>query len=84
MTTMPLFVVAYGITALSTVVVLSFLGVGRIEIYLAFLTLEFLAISEFNLMPLTRSESQRKNVIGILLLAIFAGIVIVRLIQILP
>ncbi len=84
MTAVEVFIEGYAVAALSTVVILSFLGVGRIEIYLAFLALEFLAISEFNPTVLTHAESRRRNLIGLLLLAIFASIVIVRLLEILP
>jgi hypothetical protein len=64
------------------VVVLSMLGVDRIDVYVALFAIEFFVASELN-SPFRPGESRRRTLVGILLLAIFSGIVIERILEIL-
>jgi hypothetical protein len=76
------FIIMYAALLFSTVVALSMLGVDRIDIYVALFAIEFYVSSELT-SPFHPSESLRRTVVGILLLAIFSGIVIERILEIL-
>jgi hypothetical protein len=76
------FIIMYAALLFSTVVVLSMLGVDRIDVYVALFAIEFFVSSELT-SPFRPSESRRRTLVGILLLAIFSGIVIERILEIL-
>jgi len=76
------FLIIYATFIFSTVIVLSLLGLERIDVYVALFAIEFFVACELT-SPFGPSESLRKTVIGILLLAIFAGIVVERVVEIL-
>jgi hypothetical protein len=76
------FIMAYATLLFSTVVVLSMLGVDRIDVYVALFAIEFFVASELT-SPFRPSESRRRTLVGILLLTIFTGIVIERILEIL-
>jgi uncharacterized membrane protein YczE len=76
------FLVSYACLIVSTVVVMSYLNVGQVDIYIAGFAIEYfiviLATSPYN-----PEESRRQRVIGVMLLVIFTGIVIERVLQLL-
>lgn len=72
----------YATFLFSTVVILSLLGVDRIDVYVALFAIEFFVASELG-SPFRQSESHRRTLVGILLLTIFTGIVIERIVEIL-
>jgi hypothetical protein len=76
------FIITYATLMFSTVVILSLLGVEAIDIYVALFAIEFFIASELT-SPFGPGESYRRSVMGILLLAIFTGIVLERIIEIL-
>ncbi len=77
-----LFIILYGAILFSTVILLSLLNEQSIDIYVALFTMEFFVASELT-SPFGSAESRRKTVMSILLLAIFAGIVLERIAEIL-
>lgn len=77
-----LFIILYAALLFSTVVLLSLLSVESIDIYVALFAMEFFVASELT-SPFGSAESRRKTVMGILLLVIFAGIVLERIVEIL-
>jgi hypothetical protein len=76
------FIITYAALLFSTVVILNLLNVERIDVYVALFAIEFFVASELN-SPLGPLESRRKIVMGILLLVIFTGIVLERIVEIL-
>jgi hypothetical protein len=76
------FIIMYAALLFSTVVILSLLSVDRIDVYVALFAIEFFVASELN-SPFRPSESRRRTLVGILLLTIFTGIVIERIVEIL-
>lgn len=76
------FILAYSALAFSSIVLLSLLGVERIDIYIALFAIEFFVASIIT-SPSSPFESRRKTIMGIVLLAIFAGVVIWRILEIL-
>jgi hypothetical protein len=76
------FIIMYATFLFSTVVVLSLLSVAGIDIYVALFAIEFFVASELT-SPFRPTESQRVTLIGIILLTIFAGIAIERILEIL-
>jgi hypothetical protein len=76
------FIITYAALLFSTVVILNLLNVERIDVYVALFAIEFFVASELN-SPLGPPESRRKTVVGILLLVIFTGIVLERIVEIL-
>jgi hypothetical protein len=76
------FIIMYAALLFSTVVILSLLSVDRIDVYVALFAIEFFVASELN-SPLGPLESRRNIVMGILLLVIFTGIVLERIVEIL-
>jgi hypothetical protein len=61
---------------------LSLLGVNRIDIYVALFAIEFF-VAFIITSPSSPLESRRKTIMGILLLAVFVGVVIWRILEIL-
>ena len=76
------FLLTYTALVFSTLIVLGVLGVDRIDVYVALFMIEFFVISELT-SPLGPAESRRKTIIGILMLAIFTGIIVERIAEIL-
>ncbi len=76
------FLITYAALSLSTVIVLSLLSVERIDVYVALFAVEFFVVSELT-SPFGPRESRRKAILGILLLAIFTGILVERIVEIL-
>jgi hypothetical protein len=76
------FLIIYAALAFSTVITLSLLNVDRIDIYVASFALEFFVTSALT-SPSSQAESRRKTIMGLLLLAIFAAIVVERIVEIL-
>ena len=74
------FIIVYAALLFSTVVTLGLLSVERIDVYVALFAIEFFVASELT-SPFGPAESRRKTVMGILLLAIFAGIVLERIVE---
>ncbi len=79
---MDLFLIVYATLAFSTVFILSLLGEQGIEAYLALFAIEFFIASELT-SPFSADQHRRKIILQTLMLMIFAGIVIERIIQIL-
>jgi hypothetical protein len=76
------FLIQYAALTFLTVTILAILGVDSIDIYAALLIIEFLVASELS-SYLTAAESTRRNIVAVALLLIFAGIITVRIINIL-
>jgi hypothetical protein len=76
------FIIMFAAFLFSTMVILSLIGVTTIDVYIALFAIEFFVASELT-SPFGPAESRRKTVMGILLLAIFAGVVLERIVQIL-
>ena len=76
------FLVAYACLIVSTVVVLSYLSVGQVDIYVAGFAIEYFIVI-LATAPHNPEESRKQWVIGIMLLVIFTGIVIERVLQLL-
>ena len=76
------FLTLYATTLFSTVIVLSLLNVDSVDIYIALFAIEFLVTSELA-SPFGPAESRRKTILGIMLLAVFAAIVVERIAAIL-
>jgi hypothetical protein len=82
MENMDAFIIVYAALLFSTVVILSMLNVDAIDVYVALFAIEFFVASELS-SPFRPGESRRRTLVGILLLAIFAGIVVKRILEIL-
>jgi hypothetical protein len=76
------FIITYAALMFSTVVILSLLGVDAIDMYVALFAIEFFIASELT-SPFAPDESHRRTIMGILLLVIFTGIVLERIMEIL-
>ena len=76
------FILAYSALIFSTTFFLSLLGVGRIDVYIALFVIEFFVASVLT-SPSSPLESRRKTIMGILLLAIFAVIILQKIMEIL-
>lgn len=76
------FLLQYAALVFSTVTLLSMLGLDSIDIYVALFIIEFFVVSQLS-SPLIGLESTRRNVVAIVLLLVFAGIVAIRIIKIL-
>ncbi len=76
------FMFLYAALAFSTAVILAILNVQTIDIYLALFALEFFIASELA-PPLAPPESQRKDIMSVVLLVVFAAVMIERMIVIL-
>jgi hypothetical protein len=74
--------VAYACLIFSTVVILSSLNVEQIDIYIAGFAIEYFIVV-LATAPHNPEESRRQRIIGIMLLVIFTGIVIERVLQLL-
>ena len=82
MRSLDVFILTYSALAFSTIVLLSLLGVNRIDIYVALFAVEFF-VASLIISPSSPLESRRKTIMGILLLAVFVGVVIWRILEIL-
>jgi hypothetical protein len=82
MENMDAFIIMYAALLFTTVIILSMLNVDTIDVYVALFAIEFFVASEFN-SPFRPSESRRRTLVGILLLTIFTGIVVERILEIL-
>jgi len=82
MRSLDVFILTYSALSFSTIVLLSLLGVNRIDIYVALFAIEFFVASIIT-SPSSPLESRRKTIMGILLLAVFVGVVIWRILEIL-
>ena len=82
MRSLDVFILTYSALSFSTIVLLSLLGEERIDIYVALFAIEFFVASIIT-SPSSRLESRRKTIMGIVLLAVFVGVVIWRILEIL-
>jgi len=82
MRSLDVFILTYSALSFSTIVLLSLLGVNRIDIYVALFAIEFFVASIIT-SPSSPLESRRKTIMGILLLAVFVGVIISRILEIL-
>jgi len=82
MRSLDVFILTYSALAFSTIVLLSLLGVSRIDIYVALFAVEFF-VASLIISPSSPLESRRKTIMGIVLLAVFVGVVIWRILEIL-
>jgi hypothetical protein len=73
---------SYACLVFSTVVILSSLGVEQVDIYVAGFAIEYF-IAILATAPHDPEESRRQRVIGVMLLVIFTGIVVERVLQLL-
>jgi len=76
------FFIVYATLAFSTVFALSLLSEERIDVYMALFAVEFFVASELT-SPLTSTQQRRKNIVGVIMLVIFVGIVVERVLEIL-
>jgi hypothetical protein len=76
------FLVTYAALSLSSVVVLSLIDVEAIDVYVALFAIEFFVASELS-SGLSPTVMRRKAIIEIALLAVFAVIVLERVVEIL-
>lgn len=76
------FLVVYAALLFLTVVILSLLSVETLEVYVALFAIEFFVASELT-SPFSPTESRKKTVMEILLLAILTGIMIEKIVGIL-
>jgi len=76
------FLISYACLIVSTVVVLSYLNVGQVDIYVAGFAIEYFIVI-LATAPYNPEESRRQRLIGIIFLIIFTGIVIERVLQLL-
>ena len=76
------FILTYSALTFSTIFFLSLLEVGRIDVYIALFVIEFFVASILT-SPSSPIESRRKTIMGILLLAIFAVIILQKIMEIL-
>jgi len=66
----------------STVFALSLLSEERLDVYMALFAVEFFVASEFA-SPFTPNQRRRKNILGMIMLIMFAGILAIRIVEIL-
>ena len=76
------FLITYATLAFSSVVALSLIGVERVDVYVALFAIEFFVASELT-PPFNPRMTRRKAIMEAMLLAIFAVIVIERVVEIL-
>lgn len=76
------FFLTYAILMFSTILMLSLLGEDRIDVYVALFALEFFMGSELT-SPFSSALHRRKTLIEVMFLAVFAAIVVERIIEIL-
>ena len=74
--------ISYACLIFSTVVALSYLNVAQVDIYIAGFAIEYFIVI-LATAPHNPEESRRQRIIGIMLLIIFTGIVIERVLQLL-
>ena len=76
------FLITYATLAFSSVVALSFIGVQTVDVYVALFVIEFFVASELT-PPFNPRMTWRKAIMEAMLLAIFAVVVIERVVEIL-
>ena len=76
------FLITYATLAFSSVVALSLIGVQTVDVYVALFAIEFFVASELT-PTFSPMMSRRKAIMGTILLAIFAVVVIERVVEIL-
>ena len=76
------FLIAYATLIFATVFGLSLLGEDRIDVYAALFAVEFFIISEVT-SPLTPTEHRKIKILGMMMMLLFIGIVVERIIDIL-
>jgi hypothetical protein len=74
--------ISYAALAFSSVVLLSLIGVNTVDVYVALFAIEFFVASELA-SALSHNASRRMTVMEFVLLAIFALIVLERVVEIL-
>lgn len=72
------FVLVYGGLMFATVVTLSLFGLEIIDIYLGLFALELFVTSEVTA-PLSHEESRKRMVVGIVMIVIFIGAILKRI-----
>jgi hypothetical protein len=72
------FILVDGGLMFATVVILSLFGLEIIDIYLGLFALELFLTSEFTA-PLVPAESRRRMVVGIVMIVIFIGAILKRI-----
>ena len=73
-----IFILVYGALMFATVVILSLFGLEIIDIYLGLFALELFITSEFTA-PLGPAESRRRLAVGIVMIVIFIGAILKRI-----
>ena len=73
-----IFILVYGALMFATVVILSLFGLEVIDIYLGLFALELFITSELTA-PLVRAESRKRMVMGIVMIVIFIGAILKRI-----
>jgi len=73
-----IFILVYGALMFATVVILSLFGLEVIDIYLGLFALELFIASEFTA-PLVRAESRKRMAVGIVMIVIFNGAILKRI-----
>ena len=76
------FLLAYAALVFSTVFGLSLLSEERIDVYIALFAVELFVAAELT-RPFTVTQNRKIGIVGILMLILFAGIVVERIIGIL-
>ena len=76
------FLLAYTVLVFSTVFGLSLLSEERIDVYIALFAVELFIAAELT-RPFTVTQNRKIGIVGILMLILFAGIVVERIIGIL-
>ena len=76
------FLISYACLIVSTVIVLSYLNVGQVDIYVAGFAIEYFIVI-LATAPYNPEESRRQRLLRIIFLIIFTGIVIERVLQLL-
>ena len=77
-----LFLIAYATLIFSTVFGLSLLGEESIDVYMALFVVEFFITSELT-SPFTPTQYRRIKILGMLMIVLFVGIVVERIVDIL-
>ena len=77
-----IFILLYGALMFATVVILSLFGLEVIDIYLGLFALELFLASEFTA-PLAGAQSRKRMVMGIVMIVIFIGAILKRIMSLL-
>lgn len=76
------FILTYGALMFATVVILSMFGLEVVDIYLGLFALELFITSELTT-PLDRAESRKRMVVGVVMVVIFIGAILKRIVSLL-